>query len=458
MSSEDNPPPSKNPFIRFKNHIDASIGNGISFITGQSSSTASASDTAAATGQSPPTNSSSAASHEMLFSDPRFGGSPPYGGFRTRFWNEWAQLSSYSPYNLRHLRQPTPSDLPAGVDAKTFGFQDAFEDLLAVSAGRPLMDLSKQARMKREILDYFGFNEPPMNWVWRLSADGLLPRPLPFRRQFSPGCGPGWTDPDGARDSQLASMDPTVMNKDVAELANLFKKAIIEADKVDAADWDNLKKRTDRLLDEAQRKTKEFEQEVERYSGDWIKRQTSCQAPKEDTDKTWPAEQGPQEKKSTSETDLLELIESTVAQADKTFTNFAKSLWEHSRPSNERAAAAAPAPALATTLQAEKAFQTAKNGKTTKTTTETDELGGKTIKSVSEWVDPAGWLHNEVEVVRMDAKGRVFSREDRSHLTPAPQNQSTSGEGFNASVTSSTTVEEQVSSDSDGKSTGWFWR
>lgn len=83
-------------------------------------------------------------------------------------------FSSYSPYALQHLPQPTPNDLPSGCDGNAFGFQDAFEDLLAVSNGQPLPDINRRYQQKLALREMFPSGEPMGYWHSRLAAAGLL--------------------------------------------------------------------------------------------------------------------------------------------------------------------------------------------------------------------------------------------------------------------------------------------
>lgn len=181
MSDDVPQPPSNNPFIKFKRHVDSRIGAGLSVLTGTSSTTDSAT-----TGASKPLENMEGAPNHPASTPSAL---PSIARLNTRehklffdYWLEWAAYSPYSPYNLRYL----PNPVPAGVsskDARLFDFGDAFEDLLAVSSGRELMDLRKQADRKRSMLDIFQFGETPLHWVRYLASKNLLPQPLPVHHQ-----------------------------------------------------------------------------------------------------------------------------------------------------------------------------------------------------------------------------------------------------------------------------------
>lgn len=86
-------------------------------------------------------------------------------------------LSSYSPSALTHLRQPVPSDLPPHLDAGVFTFHDAFEDLLAVSQGRPLSDIDSRYQQSRMLRQMYPNGEPTWLWISRLQSQGLIGAP-----------------------------------------------------------------------------------------------------------------------------------------------------------------------------------------------------------------------------------------------------------------------------------------
>lgn len=479
--SEDNPPPSKNPFIRFKQHVDSRISNGISFITGSRSATRQQEEHHPTT-----TNTNTPAPLDMFFGGPPLGGGGdvPFGShLKVQFWNEWAQVSPYSPYNLRNLPQPVPNDLPAGVDAKSFGFEDAFEDLLAVSGGRPMMDLTKQARMKKDVLDHFGFNEPPINWTRRLARDGLLPRPLPPGRRPAFGAQRGHRDgPHDVRSDAQKTADQAFFEEGLKELDKLFDQVRGPSEPPTSwvRDWETFKKEVgndppaflskviEKTFEDVKKNLMKFDQDIQRHAEKWLDHQKRRLASKENPEEArrslgqgrwWEEQQQQQEQQQTpsNETDLFDLLQSTKAQANKTFNNFAKSLMESPhKPSNKNAAPEVPLPSGN--------HRDMRNGPATIWTEETNESGGKTIRSESHWVDGAGYLHKDVEVVKMDANGRVVGQESRSHVTLQSQTRPP-GDIFTADVTTTSInpshSEHQTSSLSksdDEKSTGWFWR
>ncbi|KAG5935011.1 hypothetical protein E4U53_000548 [Claviceps sorghi] len=88
--------------------------------------------------------------------------------------------ASYSPMALGHLPQPVPNDLPRGLDAKVFTFQDAFEDLLVASKGQKLPDIRTRHQQRQLLWNMFPNGEPAWFWLRRLESQGLV-RPFdPF--------------------------------------------------------------------------------------------------------------------------------------------------------------------------------------------------------------------------------------------------------------------------------------
>ncbi|KAK7403187.1 hypothetical protein QQX98_011051 [Neonectria punicea] len=88
-------------------------------------------------------------------------------------------LSAYSPLTLRSLPQPVPSDIPSNLDSSIFTFEDAFEDLLAVSQGQPLPDITVRHDQRKLLRSMFPDGEPAYFWLRRLRSQGLLDMPSP---------------------------------------------------------------------------------------------------------------------------------------------------------------------------------------------------------------------------------------------------------------------------------------
>lgn len=89
-------------------------------------------------------------------------------------WVIWAATSPYSPLNLGHLPQPIPADAPPALQDGVFTFEDAFEDLLTVTAGRRLPDIGTKYETRKMLSQMFPYGEDAAFWVRRLQSQGLL--------------------------------------------------------------------------------------------------------------------------------------------------------------------------------------------------------------------------------------------------------------------------------------------
>lgn len=89
--------------------------------------------------------------------------------------------SSYSPLALRDIPQPKPNDAPSDLDTSIFTFEDAFEDLLAVSQGQPLPDIRSRYEQRKLLRSMFPTGEPAYFWLRRLRSQGLLEESTPTR-------------------------------------------------------------------------------------------------------------------------------------------------------------------------------------------------------------------------------------------------------------------------------------
>lgn len=81
---------------------------------------------------------------------------------------------TYHPARLRDLPQPVPNDLPEGAES-IFTFEDAFEDLLAVSQDQPLPNIYEKLGQRKLLKQVFPTGEPSLFWIKRLKSQGLMP-------------------------------------------------------------------------------------------------------------------------------------------------------------------------------------------------------------------------------------------------------------------------------------------
>ncbi len=149
--------PSKNPFVRWKHHVDSSIGSTLNGLLGLPSIVSKNfglrrpddADRCSCGRDSVPEGTAPDPNLEQMVA-----------------FNDFLVTSPYSPLHLQHLSQPVPRDAPRGVDPNGFTFSDALEDLLAVSSGRPLMDLASRYRLNKGIRQLDLESPEYMMWDW----------------------------------------------------------------------------------------------------------------------------------------------------------------------------------------------------------------------------------------------------------------------------------------------------
>ncbi|KAL1899491.1 hypothetical protein Sste5346_002890 [Sporothrix stenoceras] len=216
---EDNDPP-KNPFIRWKQHVDTHIGTTLHGLLGiptmvsknlnirgefdkgpdasptdgaqpsSSSASTSASNAPAATSSSTSSQSTSTPQatnvnyHSTLPSSASDNNDDSLDGVDASQLLEWHKFIYYSPYSPLKLQQQqqlhllpplVPQDVPFGADPFAFTYADAFEDLLRTCSGRPLLDLADRSyRNLRYQMRYGSAIEPPYVFFHRMHSQRLL--------------------------------------------------------------------------------------------------------------------------------------------------------------------------------------------------------------------------------------------------------------------------------------------
>ncbi|GAW11859.1 hypothetical protein ANO14919_012120 [Xylariales sp. No.14919] len=206
-----------NPFVRFKNHIDANVRRGLDVLFGSSvapptTSTSPSSTSSSVLVASNTDSSNSTPTSEQQKQASSVSASPPSPSPRFKMSDtssnrasnantsdqhstsptsptttsttiststiddvhNWAVQSPYSPLNLQHLNQPTPNGVPRAWEGH-FTFRDAFEDLLVAGSGKPLP--STREIMHRKVWggnDHFSHRGMHVtNWVNALGTLGL---------------------------------------------------------------------------------------------------------------------------------------------------------------------------------------------------------------------------------------------------------------------------------------------
>ncbi|CAK7223527.1 hypothetical protein SBRCBS47491_005235 [Sporothrix bragantina] len=231
--ADDNDPP-KNPFIRWKQHVDAHIGMTLHGLLGipnmvsknlnirQDNNSSSNNDSGSgptdagqppsspsnpppSSSSSPPPPSSSQTNSRDISSsgndistnthnsytpplpaptgplDNNDDGLDGVDAAQLLAWHKFVYYSPYSPLKLQQqqhlhlLPPPVPQDVPFGADPFAFTYADAFEDLLRASSGRPLLDLADRSyRNLRYQMRYGSAIEPPYAFFHRMHSQRLL--------------------------------------------------------------------------------------------------------------------------------------------------------------------------------------------------------------------------------------------------------------------------------------------
>ncbi|ROV98914.1 hypothetical protein VSDG_03785 [Cytospora chrysosperma] len=491
MSGDDDQPHTpRNPFIRFKNHVNTRIGAGISLITRSNTQR----DDIATTAPPQPGDSYGRPCEMPPFDRARRRREPTEG---FRYWDKWAQLDPYSPYNLRHLPQPIPNDLPRDVDAGHFGFHEAFEDLMAVSGldNGSMMDLRGRADLKKSILKTFASGEPPLVWVRRLHGNGLLPPPFIWessrflaevrgqseqvleqgqqteQQQHRPASMWEWFDERRKMIESPEEMERKCAD-DVEALKGLAGKMMKDFEEMGMS-WDDMMEKLDKditfnpaeMFRKAEQTLRALEKEIERYADELASGNVQTRTP----DEAKPASDDQQEQPGT-EQDLFSMIRSAVAGADRSLNNFAKSITDMASPPAD--------------WQAER-------GRSEKhpagETVEYDSFGGKTVTTTSEHTDTFGNVHSQTEVRRINADGVEVGRQ--THYSVHSPSDSESQQSSELRRRQSMLLEQQnerhslareaehgswpeqpkksaeqyrgektESGNKNGNSSGWFWR
>ena len=176
-------------FVRFKHNVDAGISTGVNTVFGSSRT-----QTSSSSHEQPGSNPSSPdANIEPSVPSPDPSKSPrtmdTVEDYQDRGQlNTMALLSvsNYSPLALRELPRPVPNDLEPHMRSSIFTFEDAFEDLLAVSQGQELPTITTRYETRRILNARYPEGEPPYFWYQRLRLQGLLQMPRPDWWNHSP--------------------------------------------------------------------------------------------------------------------------------------------------------------------------------------------------------------------------------------------------------------------------------
>ncbi|SPN98342.1 uncharacterized protein DNG_01389 [Cephalotrichum gorgonifer] len=341
-------------------------------------------------------------------------------------WVIWAATSPYSPLNLHYLPQPVPADAPLARQNGVFTFEDAFEDLLAVSSGKKLPDINAKYESRKLLRGMFPDGEDASFWVRRLSSQRLLDNANFFH--FQPR--PFW--PHDVWDS---------IHREFSRAADEAKRAEERWLSHHFEDEERRERRSrdgrpHGLFDELDRLFRSFESGMNGERQEEDQRQK-----KKETQKEMQTEEG---REKGRDADTFDELYSSVQSA---FSSGAKSLGTLVKIAMDGMADFQK-------TQSSDSWRGERNG----------EREVERIESKEEHTDEAGNLHEKRTIRILDGDGREIGQEVHVRITsPRPKQQS----GPHAEVPSEKTPLEEKpdgnksSSDKEGSSgndSGWFWK
>lgn len=366
-SPEDSP---TNPFLRFKNHVDSNVVSGFNTMIGYPSN-------------KPPPSSPDDTEGSHYTPD-----------YRDALSLRSVFFSSYSPSNLRHLPQPVPNDLSSNIDGSIFTFEDAFEDLLAVSQGQALPDIEHKYQQRRLLQQMFPDGEPSWFWMRRLRASGLLYLPEP---QHQEDRAPNWE----ALHQELERKAAKVWGRQPRDESTIWG---------------------DMGLNDAMRAFGSMFGEVERTVGnldDAFRGRSRAGEPREQPQ---PTEQPGREPDTFDE--FFSHVQSAYESGQKSWDTLMKAIA---------------------------------NGDTRYETSRSAAPETKIEESRDEHVDKLGYIHSRVTRRETDSEGNEISRSTSYQMYPAPAEQKSEAEPERG-VTTVVGGDLMESDEKNTKKNGWFWK
>ncbi|KAL1872776.1 hypothetical protein VTK73DRAFT_1326 [Phialemonium thermophilum] len=441
--------PLRNPFVRFKQHVDAHVTAGLqgllglpALVTQNPTTTRDFCPRHDGSEHSPSqygrssdsysTTSSSTLDYDGWLSEQREAAATEerldryYEGYglpeHLKRWQLFVYQSPYSPLRLATLpRQPRPQGLPEGADPKMFSFVDAFEDLLAESAGRPMMDLQTRYEMNKLLARMWPRGEHPLSWFSRLESQDLTKVYFRYNpgHYFTPDRMSGWGElprpevtyePEKSRAGRELDVTPVERTQSVVDRGS--------------ADRPGLFGELDRVFKSL---AKVLEDEFSTF--------TSRKKPDEGT-----PDSDPRGREPGTEDDLYSLVQSAFHDAERSLSTFMKSFsqgrWGFETWNPEW-----------TRLGSEKIDQAP-----AETEVHEDEWG-KTVKSKKEFVDAFGNLHVKTEICRTDVHGNEVSKETHYSVRPVSPSRKAQVEAPGKESGETAQAEEE-----QDKKSGWFWK
>ncbi|KAL6886893.1 hypothetical protein GGI43DRAFT_418009 [Trichoderma evansii] len=317
---------------------------------------------------------------------------------------------SYSPSNLRHLRQPVPSDLPAHCDSTVFTFEDAFEDLLTVSQGRPLPDIRSRYNQRQLLRQMFSHGEPTWFWLRRLESQGLLRRP---------------TRDELYRPRNFGLSE----DHDESEFSNWndWSKLHEELDRKAAEVWKDV---TAHEENDGQPKSHSFFDDVHKTFKELEDSFYGRDGSHEEEHRNQHQKRFPDHFD-----DLFSSLSSSFAEGHKTWDTFVKSITDHKPVSSESSASHPPS------SSEEKVY----------------ENGTREVVTRDEKINSFGYLTTTITKKTYDKNGNEIGTETHFTMRPAETQNTGAMENSDANVIERADADTNDQQAQDKKS-GWFWK
>lgn len=445
MSPDEDPP--KNPFVRWKQHVDRHIADGLNSVLGVPSiisKTLQLNSTGTSPQSTTPTTDPSVSDQVQQLRRIDCPRVHEPKNMRSFTFNIAAQAAlgdiaatihdpDYSPLCLdQHLPPPVPRGVPDDVELDPhtdFTYRDAYEDLLRVSTGLPLTPFSTLAARKSPGYRMYGFDggETPFSWLGRISSQGLIHRVLKQAAQQ-----PYVVEEDGQRDQKERQDTFAALTKSWSETNNPFRS---DPGDTFGRDTPNDKEQEEdefprSLFTELNRAFRV----MERVFDEAAEKQTRRPDSKDQT----------QEKLSTmpsTEAEMYEMLRQVMS-------------GDSSLSSLVRAAMGISAEAQAQTTSSWTSQSTSARG-------DDDTTGTRTVRTTEEHTDEDGNRHRKVTVQKLNAAGEEISRE--THHTTQSGSKSRGrpeqdGETNGRKAPSPSAEREPVKSSNVSSGSGWFWK
>jgi len=376
-------------------------------------------------------------------------------------WHSFAAYSPYSPLNLDSLPQP----IPAGYDPNSpppLTFQDAFEDLLAISCGKPMPSILDRIQTRKVLNQMFPAGEPGFYWVRRLQSQGLLggyfPSAEQVRRSLEQGRESYVEDGDMSEENPCPPHGPHVwkwvwsnrsknaeeeererVGDETEERNQWAEESGRSMDEWGKNEW---KEEMDKVLKEAAKQVREITedgglfQELNRVfkaigkAGDDIFSSVSGgqeKAPSTDEKSADPETEG----------DLFTLFSRFPTDPEKSLGTMVKLIKEKAKETRDIARASNKTP----------------REKTTTRETVDPQTGVRTIHTTKTKVDENGNRTIRKEIRKLNADGEEISRQ-----TSYSMRHSSSWSWTSANDEGVLEDDAKGNKDEEGKKSGWFWK